>query len=634
MAKPRVAVVGLALVVALLAVQPGPQPSQAAGGLTVSFLEPGKELVDGVSMMLDASGNPVISYVFSDSPAVIRVARCNDPGCLGGDEVINTIFTFQSNPYNSSLTTVVALDALDRPVVAFSDPSQPLLKVIHCNDNYCADSDEIIGGLASGVPVSMQLDGAGNPMLAYRDYFGLKYVHCNDSSCAGSDDSPVLIEASQPFGYLQFPSLVLDSSGNPVMSYSSASDARVKLIHCDDPGCSSGGESTETISPAAGLGSSVTLDGAGNPLVSYLTGFDSVMLAHCDDPNCSPGGDSNIQVHTASFNSQSFTDLHLSPSGNPIMTYGDSAQDVLPYLRCDDPDCSGSNELVIERLYERKVSCAVSHLMDVDNQGNPTIAYLSTMGGIKVLHCSDTSCGAASAPVPAGSNVRVVLGSGVTASFDEVPTAGTATLVVAKGPPLGLSSPLYYSIGTSPNYIFDEAAVCIEYDGAAYSAAQEESLRMASWALSYGAHWIDMTTSLDIGIDRICGQFSDSRLGPFAIVPLLPDQDDDGDGCTNGAEMTTFWTPGGFRDPFNHFDYFNPSGDGLNRIDDVLMTVDQYYKDDSPISPGLPPYAPGYNPDTDRTPFQPNPWNLGTPNGLQRVDDILHQLQQYGHDCA
>ena len=59
----------------------------------------------------------------------------------------------------------------------------------------------------------------------------------------------------------------------------------------------------------------------------------------------------------------------------------------------------------------------------------------------------------------------------------------------------------------------------------------------------------------------------------------------------------------------------------------------QYFKDDNDGNPGQPPYAPGYNPDTDRTLLGPNPWNLGPPNGQQRTEDILHSVKQYFHDC-
>ena len=37
---------------------------------------------------------------------------------------------------------------------------------------------------------------------------------------------------------------------------------------------------------------------------------------------------------------------------------------------------------------------------------------------------------------------------------------------------------------------------------------------------------------------------------------------------------------------------------------------------------------------TDRTAITGgNPWNLGPPNGQQRVDDILAAVKQYFHDC-
>jgi len=115
------------------------------------------------------------------------------------------------------------------------------------------------------------------------------------------------------------------------------------------------------------------------------------------------------------------------------------------------------------------------------------------------------------------------------------------------------------------------------------------------------------------------------------------DPDTDGDGCPNvneqqtaiGSEMS-----GGRRDYLNANDYFNPTHDGINRVDDVLAVIDAYFVDDDDGNPGLPPYAPGYDPDTDRTYAGPEAWNLGPPNGLQRVDDVLNQVKQYFHDCG
>jgi hypothetical protein len=96
-----------------------------------------------------------------------------------------------------------------------------------------------------------------------------------------------------------------------------------------------------------------------------------------------------------------------------------------------------------------------------------------------------------------------------------------------------------------------------------------------------------------------------------------------------GASSPLLGTPtqGGLRDPFNPYDYFNPTKDGLNRVDDILAVVGQYFIDDPVGMPDL-------TSQTDRTALTGgNAWNLGPPNGQQRVDDILAVIKQYFHDC-
>ena len=113
----------------------------------------------------------------------------------------------------------------------------------------------------------------------------------------------------------------------------------------------------------------------------------------------------------------------------------------------------------------------------------------------------------------------------------------------------------------------------------------------------------------------------------------------DADGCPDVKEQQTApgsQTSGGLRDYLNPYDYFNPSGDGQNRVDDILLVVAQYFDDDLDGNPVLPPYSPGYNPDMDRTddPGSSEAWDLLGPNGQQRVDDILNIVKQYFHDCS
>jgi hypothetical protein len=102
--------------------------------------------------------------------------------------------------------------------------------------------------------------------------------------------------------------------------------------------------------------------------------------------------------------------------------------------------------------------------------------------------------------------------------------------------------------------------------------------------------------------------------------------DFDGDGCEDVEELGDDPTLGGRRDPTNQWDYFNPTHDGRNRVDDILMVVHQYFIDQG---------NPDYTEDTDRTRIPDgDPWDFGPPNGQQRVDDILAAVVSYFHDCA
>lgn len=102
------------------------------------------------------------------------------------------------------------------------------------------------------------------------------------------------------------------------------------------------------------------------------------------------------------------------------------------------------------------------------------------------------------------------------------------------------------------------------------------------------------------------------------------DPDTDGDVCGDGAEVGANHMAGGQRDPTDEWDYFNPTGDGRNRIDDVLKVVGQYFVD----SP-----HPDYTTSTDRTPGAAI-WAPGPPNGQQRIDDIIAIVKSYFNDCG
>jgi len=116
-----------------------------------------------------------------------------------------------------------------------------------------------------------------------------------------------------------------------------------------------------------------------------------------------------------------------------------------------------------------------------------------------------------------------------------------------------------------------------------------------------------------------------SPKGTFITDPLDADTDDDG--CTDGQEEGADEALGGRRSPLNHWDYFNPTQDGINRTDDITAVVLHYGHDDN----GDPLYGTLY----DRSPLLgANPWQFGPPDGTIRTADISAAVRSYGHDCG
>ncbi len=140
--------------------------------------------------------------------------------------------------------------------------------------------------------------------------------------------------------------------------------------------------------------------------------------------------------------------------------------------------------------------------------------------------------------------------------------------------------------------------------------------------LHHGANWTDI---LDGTILLAEAAGTSEPLTINCVPPQAYPGDADGDGCPDMRELGTNSMMGGRRNFLNPWDYMNPTGDHMNRVDDILAVVQHF---------GLNAGDPGYDVKYDRTYIGPNKWNLGPPNGKIRVDDILAAVMQYGQDCS
>ena len=213
-------------------------------------------------------------------------------------------------------------------MISYYDFTNGNLKLVHCNDPNCVGGGESIVTVDStgdvGAHTSLVLDGSGFPVVSYYDLGNedLKLAHCNDANCAGANENIVTVDSSGNVGF--YTSLVLDISGNPVVSYYDASNGDLKLAHCNDPNCAGANENIVTVDSSGGVGlyTSLVLDSSGNPVVSYydVTNFD-LKLAHCDNVNCS---EPEMDVQG---NGSSIADGDSTPSTTDHTDFGGGAVD-------------------------------------------------------------------------------------------------------------------------------------------------------------------------------------------------------------------------------------------------------------------------------------------------------------------
>jgi hypothetical protein len=97
-----------------------------------------------------------------------------------------------------------------------------------------------------------------------------------------------------------FLSLALDESGRPVVSYIDSGKSALRVLHCGNPTCTAANTIARMDSSGEeGFHTSLALDAAGNPVVSYyhLTAGELRVLS-CQDPACGAGAASDYDKDT------------------------------------------------------------------------------------------------------------------------------------------------------------------------------------------------------------------------------------------------------------------------------------------------------------------------------------------------
>lgn len=216
------------------------------------------------------------------------------------------------------------------------------------------------------------------------------------------------IAASPDPGVMAFgASLVLDSTGNPVVAYPTFDSAlspplrRLKVLHCGNPACTAG--NTVVIADerrASGFTgpASLKLDRNGHPVVSYtdiddlvgLPALGRLKVLHCGDVTCTAGNTIAVPEESSRSGFPGTTSLSLDPIDNPVVSYFGGSGGGLRLLRCGDASCTVGNTITV---VETASDAGANSSLVLDAAGNPVIGNELLNGGIvQVVHCGDPRC--------------------------------------------------------------------------------------------------------------------------------------------------------------------------------------------------------------------------------------------------
>jgi hypothetical protein len=395
-----------------------------AAGNTITSPDSGGQYT---SLALDGAGFPVISH-YDPATGDLKTVHCGDAACSGGNTLASPDTANNVGQYTS-----LELDASGNPVVSYVDVSLDDLRVLHCGNASCNAGNTIATPdsfmtTSTGLYSSLALDGSGNPVVSYFEvpHDGLKVLRCNNPPCTSW--GATFADPGSILG--SYTSIALDAAGFPVVSYFDETNGDLKVVHCGNATCTAGNTITSPDTTGeVGLYTSLVLNASGHPVVSYYaqSGGD-LKLLFCGDATCTSGN--TIRSPDTGGDVGKYTSVRLDAAGNPVVSYYDTTNGNLRVLHCGDATCATGN---VALTPDSAGNVGQHTSLALDGSGNPVVSYYdATNGMLKLLHCGDATCSTPPTPTPTPSPTPVAVGGFTTLPDVTRPSSdgGMATLIV------------------------------------------------------------------------------------------------------------------------------------------------------------------------------------------------------------
>jgi len=298
--------------------------------------------------------------------------------------------------------TSTAIGTNGNPIISYYDGTNNDLKVAACKNPTCAGATEVdrstnvtIDSTGSvGLSTSITIGINGNPIISYTDATNgdLKVAACLNPTCTTSTNTT--IDSTGNTGY--YTSITIGINGNPIISYYNNTNRDLKIAACNNPTCTTSTNTTIDSTGDVGLDTSIAIGINGNPIISYYDDTNSdLKVAACNNPTCtgSPASINNT-IDSNGFVGY-YTSIAIGTNGNPIISYWDGSNNDLKVAACKNPTCAGATE--VDRstnvTIDSNRSVGSGDSITIGTNGNPIISYSdATNGDLKIAACKNPTC--------------------------------------------------------------------------------------------------------------------------------------------------------------------------------------------------------------------------------------------------
>jgi len=182
------------------------------------------------------------------------------------------------------------------------------------------------------------------------------------------------------------PLIALNRGGRPVVAYRHERTGRLKVLVCGDTVCSKGNTIRTPFAGGYSVGETkVALSSTGLPVISFGNSTNqSLSLLVCENAACDSGNSLVLVALDAHLGT-----LALDSDDRPVLVYRSNSDATVNVFTCGDRTCSTGN---VRTVVDDGIAGPFS--MQLDSAGRPIVAYFVSAPyyDLRVLACGNKTC--------------------------------------------------------------------------------------------------------------------------------------------------------------------------------------------------------------------------------------------------